>query len=67
MLPITGYVLVGITIVCSGVCFSVAKRKGLSTQLWIVLGSLFGPLALPFVFSAKPRVKDGSSNNGSDS
>jgi hypothetical protein len=48
MLPITSYVLVGVTIVC-------AKKKGLSTRLWIVLGALFGPLALPFVFLAKPR------------
>ncbi|MDG1206323.1 MAG: hypothetical protein P8N51_13225, partial [Pseudomonadales bacterium] len=55
MLPITSYVLVGITIVCAGVCFSVAKKKGINTRLWVVLGALFGPFALPFVFLAKPR------------
>ncbi|MFT7243958.1 MAG: hypothetical protein ACI82A_001308 [Candidatus Azotimanducaceae bacterium] len=58
MLPITSYVLVGIMIVCAGICFSVAKKKGLSTRLWVVLGALFGPFALPFVFLAKPHLSE---------
>ena len=56
MLPITSYVLVAITVVCAGICFSIAKKKGLSTRLWVVLGALFGPFALPFLFLAKPRT-----------
>ena len=27
MLPITSYVLVAITVVCAGICFSVAKKR----------------------------------------
>lgn len=56
MLPITSYVLVAITVVCAVICFSVAKKKGLSIRLWVVLGAFFGPFALPFLFLAKPRV-----------
>lgn len=56
MLPITSYVLVAITVLCAGICFSVAKKKGLSIQLWVVLGAFFGPFALPFLFLTKPRV-----------
>lgn len=56
------YFLVGIAIVSASICHHVAKRKGLNAAFWIVLGSFFGPLAIPFVFIAKsknPSAKEG--------
>ncbi len=32
-----------------------ARRKGLNPVFWGVMGGLFGPLILPFLFLAKPR------------
>lgn len=46
--------LLGFTLLCTGVCFYVAKRRGLNTRFWVVMGLVFGPLAIPFVFMAKP-------------
>jgi len=36
-------------------CYSVAKSKKANVTFWVTMGLLFGPLALPFVFFAKPR------------
>jgi len=47
------FVLVAIVIASAAVCYTVAKRKHLNVQLWVVLGALFGPFAIPFVFLAK--------------
>ena len=49
------YVLLAVVIVSTAVCYHQAKRKGLNLSLWIVLGALFGPLAIPFVYAAADR------------
>lgn len=49
------YLLVGITILSVVICYYAAKHRGLSRPYWIFLGALFGPLAIPFVFLAKPK------------
>lgn len=53
MLPI--YVLPLFFIVCAGVCYFIAKKRKANIPFWIVMGSLFGPLAIPFVFFSKPK------------
>jgi len=36
-------------------CYSIAKSKKANVTLWVTMGLLFGPVALPFVFFAKSR------------
>ncbi len=48
------YLLALIVMLSTGICYSVAKRKHLSIQLWVALGVLFGPFAIPFLFFARP-------------
>ena len=36
--------LVGITIVCAGICHYLAKRKGFKPSFWIIMGACLGPL-----------------------
>jgi len=48
------YLLVVIVMVSTGICYTLAKRKGLSTQLWVILGAFFGPFAIPFLLLARP-------------
>jgi len=47
--------LVLMPIVCAAICYSVAKKRNSTVPFWVVMGALFGPLALPFVFMSKPR------------
>jgi hypothetical protein len=42
-------------IICAGVCYSVAKKRNAAVPFWVVMGALFGPFALPFVFMSKPK------------
>lgn len=46
---------VAVLIVSAGVCHFVAKSRGASAVFWGVMGIVFGPLAIPFVFFAKPN------------
>jgi hypothetical protein len=50
------YVLSLIVILSTGICYVVAKRKSLNVQLWLCLGVLFGPFALPFLLLAGARA-----------
>ena len=47
------YLIVGMFIVSASICHHIAKRKQLNVPLWIVLGSLIGPLAIPLIVFAK--------------
>lgn len=49
------YLFVGIFIVSAGICHHFAKKKQLNVPFWIILGSLFGPLAIPFVVFVKSK------------
>jgi hypothetical protein len=46
---------VAINIVCVILCHQIAKRRGAKPVFWGVMGALFGPFAIPFVFLAKPK------------
>jgi len=37
------------------ICHYFAKKRGLKPVFWGVMGAIFGPLAIPFVFIAKPE------------
>ena len=35
------------------ICHAIAKKRGANPVFWGVMGAIFGPLAIPFVFMAK--------------
>lgn len=48
-------VLLMLTVVSVIVCYIVAKARRASIRKWVILGILFGPFAVPFVFFASPK------------
>jgi len=48
--------LVGITIVCAGICHYLAKRKGFKPSFWIIMGACLGPLAVILIL-IKPATR----------
>ncbi len=57
------YLLI-VAIISAWACYSVAKSKGANTRFWIVMALCFGPLAIPFVFFAKPTSSMSYSSGG---
>ncbi len=51
----TMYVLPIVLAICGAVCFDIAKKRGLSRPFWVVMGSLFGPLAILAMLLFKPK------------
>jgi len=49
--------LLVVNIACIIACHQIAKRRGARPLFWGVMGALFGPLAIPFAFFAKPELK----------
>jgi len=47
-----------ITVISMVVCNLIAKKRGSNPVFWTVMGALFGPLAIPFVFLSKKQVQD---------
>ncbi len=45
-----------INISCVILCHQIAKRRGAKPVFWGVMGALFGPFAIPFVFFAKQQA-----------
>jgi hypothetical protein len=46
-------VYISIFIISAVICHFVAKHRGSRAVFWGVMGAVFGPLAIPFVFFAK--------------
>lgn len=55
MMP-TMYALPILILVCTGICYSVAKKRGANVPYWVVMGALIGPFAIPLVFFSKPKA-----------
>ena len=36
-------------------CYYLAGRKGYNKKLWLIMGVLFGPFALPFIILGKGK------------
>ena len=50
----TGMILISmVTISCAFLLWNIADRKGANTFFWAVMGAIFGPFAIPFVFLTK--------------
>lgn len=39
-------------------CHAIAKRRGGTPVFWGLMGLLFGPLAIPFAFLARPKRRE---------
>ncbi len=48
-------VLLGISIASAIICYLVADRRGANAVFWGLMGFLFGPFALPFVFFVRRK------------
>ena len=48
-------ILMSIVFVSAVVCHLVAKTRGANAVFWGVMGFIFGPLAIPFVFLSKAK------------
>jgi len=48
--------LILITLLSATVCYFIARKRSADPVYWVVLGLLLGPLAIPFVCFAKPRI-----------
>ncbi len=46
--------LIVVTLLSALACYVVAKSRSANRRFWILMGLLLGPLAIPFVFFAKP-------------
>jgi len=51
-----------ILLLCIVVCHYTAKKRGLNPVFWGVMGGLFGPFAIPFVYMAKVKQSPDSSD-----
>ena len=44
-----------------GLCLGfIAEKRGVKVPFWVLMGAVFGPFAIPFVFFAKPKEPDSS-------
>lgn len=44
-----------VLLLCGGLCYSMAERKGLSPRIWIIAGIFLGPLALLVLLAVRPN------------
>ena len=47
-----------ICISCAWLLWGIADKRGLNTFFWAVMGAVFGPFAIPFVFLTKDKSTD---------
>lgn len=50
------YLLLAVTLTSVILCHFIAKYRRLKPVYWGVMGLAFGPMAIPFVCFAKPKV-----------
>jgi hypothetical protein len=50
------YILIALNIASIFACHFIAKSRRAKPVFWGVMGALFGPLAIPFAFMAKPSL-----------
>lgn len=53
-----------LTLVSVYICYRLAREKNRSTQSWVVIACLVGPLAIPFIYWAKPLNTDNNNKIG---
>lgn len=51
------WALLVINILCIVLCYQIAQIRHSDTRFWGVMGLLFGPFAVPFVFFSAPKTQ----------
>jgi len=50
----TGMIIISIICIsCAWLLWGIADKRGANTLFWAVIGAVFGPFAIPFVFLIK--------------
>jgi hypothetical protein len=50
----TGLIIVSaICLACAYLLWQIADRRGGNTKFWAIMGAIFGPFAIPFIFLTK--------------
>lgn len=49
----TYFMLSAVSLVMALIPYYIAKQRGAKPSFWLIMGLIFGPLAIPFVFYAK--------------
>ncbi|WP_370980752.1 hypothetical protein [Agaribacterium sp. ZY112] len=49
----TAIAIATVMLICTEICYFVAKKKGLNRPLWVILGALLGPISVIAVFLVK--------------
>jgi len=50
----TGMIIISIICIsCAWLLWGIAEKRGKNTLFWAVMGAVFGPFAIPFVFLTK--------------
>ena len=53
----TGMIIISIICIsCAFLLWNIADQRGANTKFWAIMGAVFGPLAIPFVFLTKNKV-----------
>lgn len=50
-----------VCIACAVLLWHLAERRGANTLFWAIMGGVFGPLAIPFIFLTKNNSSKDSS------
>ena len=52
---VTPFAWLAIIAFSAAICCGIARLRGAKASHWALVGALFGPIAIPFVFFSKPR------------
>lgn len=50
------YALIALNVLSIFVCHFIARRRGAKAVFWGLMGAMFGPLAILFVFLSRPEA-----------
>lgn len=51
-------IIIIIPVGCAFLLWFMAHKRGLNTLFWAILGAVFGPFAIPFIFFAKEKKEN---------
>jgi hypothetical protein len=55
----TGFLVLALALLASVfACHAIARRRGGNPVFWGLMGLVFGPLAIPFAFLARPERRE---------
>ena len=52
-----------ICICCAYLLWNMADKRGANTLFWAIMGAVFGPLAIPFIFLTKDKSSQSKDSN----